>query len=84
MNLMESDQWRIQDFPLRGALTHWGGASLQHIHFSAKTYAKMKGIDPVGGVRAGSAPLDPPMLIMFLNHDSKQSAKLLIIRLLES
>ena len=33
-----------------------GGANLQRIHFSAKTYAKTKEIDPVGG-----APLDPPM-----------------------
>ena len=25
-------------------------------------YAKMKEIDPVGGVHAGGAPLDPPMI----------------------
>ena len=39
----------------------WGGADLQRGHFSAKTYAKTKELDPVGGVRAGSTPLDPPM-----------------------
>ena len=48
-------QWRIQDFPLGGAPTHWGGADLQYVHFSAKTYAKTKEIDPVGG-RAPAAP----------------------------
>ena len=49
-------------FPVGGAPTRWGGANLRHVHFSAKMYAKMKEIDPVGGgVRAGSAPLDPPM-----------------------
>ena len=54
-------QWRIQDFPLGGAPTHWGGANLQRIHFSAKMYAKTKEMDPVGGAHAGSAPVDPPM-----------------------
>ena len=45
-----------------GAPTRWGGVNLQCIHFSAKTYAKMKEIDPVGGGGgAGGAPLDPPM-----------------------
>ena len=47
------DQWWIQDFPLGGgggALTHWGGGTnLQCIHFSVKTYAKTKEMDPVGG-----------------------------------
>ena len=44
-------QWRIQDFPL-------GGADLRRIHFSAKTYAKTKEMDPVGGggAHAGSTP----------------------------
>ena len=44
-----------------------GGANLGRVHFSAKMYAKMKEIDPVGGGgggRAGGAPpLDPPMLV---------------------
>ena len=35
-------QWRIQDFPLGGG----GGADLRHVHFSAKTYAKTKEIEP--------------------------------------
>ena len=48
-------QWQIQDFLL-------GGADLQRVHFSVKTYAKTKEMDPVGGVCAGGAPLDPPML----------------------
>ena len=39
----------------------WGGgdADLRRVHFSAKTYAKMKEMDPVGvggGARAGSTP----------------------------
>ena len=45
-------QWRIQDFPLGGSPTRWGGANLRCIHFLAKT----KEIDPVGGARAGGAP----------------------------
>ena len=60
-------QWRIQDFPLRGAPTRWGGggggANLRRIHFLAKMYAKMKEIDPVGG-GGGTCwqhPLDLPM-----------------------
>ena len=50
-------------FPVGGAPTRWGGgANLRCVHFLAKTYAKMKEIDPVGGgAHAGSAPLDPPM-----------------------
>ena len=41
----------------------WGGANLPRVHFLAKTYAKTKGIDPVGGGGggAGGAHLDPPM-----------------------
>ena len=41
-------------FPVGGG----GGADLRRIHFSAKMYAKMKEIDPVGGegARAGGAP----------------------------
>ena len=45
-----------------------GGANLQRVHFSVKT----KEIDPVGGARAGSAPLDPPM--MKDNHWQIQAA----------
>ena len=36
-------------FPVGGAPTHWGGANLQCVHFSAKTYVKMNEMDPVGG-----------------------------------
>ena len=36
-------------FPVGGAPTRWGGANLRRIHFSVKTYVKMKEIDPVGG-----------------------------------
>ena len=52
-------------FPVGGAPTRWGGTNLRHVHFSAKTFAKMKEIDPVGGGggRRG-APLDPPMIFM--------------------
>ena len=40
-----------------------GGVNLRRVHFSAKTYAKMKEIDPVGGARR-RRPLDPPMAIV--------------------
>ena len=46
-------------FPVGGAPTHWGGANLRHVHFSVKTYAKTKEIDPVGG-GGGRAPAAPP------------------------
>ena len=56
-------QWRIQDFPFGGVPSHWGGrravrggTDLRHGCFLAKTYAKTKELDPVGGARAGSAP----------------------------
>ena len=49
-------QWRIQDFLLGGAPTRWGGTNLRHVHFLAKTYAKTKEIDPVGGARAAVPP----------------------------
>ena len=41
-------QWRIQDFPLGGA-EPLGGANLRCGCFLAKTYAKMKELDPIGG-----------------------------------
>ena len=44
------------EFPVGGAPTRWGDTDLRHIHFSAKTYAKTKEMDPVGGARAGGAP----------------------------
>ena len=43
-------------FPVGGGADPLGGANLQHVHFSAKTYAKMKEIDPVGGVARRGAP----------------------------
>ena len=44
-------------FPVGGGAGPLGGGTdLQHVHFSAKTYAKTKEIDPVGGARAGGAP----------------------------
>ena len=46
-------------FPVGGG---GGGADLRRGYFSAKTYAKTKELDPVGGVRASSAPLDLPMV----------------------
>ena len=50
-------------FPIGGGTDPLGGADLQRVHFLAKTYAKMKEIDPVGGegVHASSTPLVPPM-----------------------
>ena len=51
-------------FPIGGAPTHWGGADLRHVHFLAKTYVKMKEMDPVGGgAHAGGTPLNLPMYI---------------------
>ena len=40
-----------------------GGMDLQHGHFLAKMYAKMKELGPVGGgmCRAHPPPIDPPM-----------------------
>ena len=64
-----------------GGLTRWGGGTnLQCIHFSAKTYAKTKEIDPVGGRVPRRPPMDPPMetvqygnstYLTFLWHDAK-------------
>ena len=49
-------------FPVGGGADPLGGANLRRIHFSAKTYAKTKEIDPVGGGGGGPvAPPDPPM-----------------------
>ena len=48
-------------FPVGGGAELLGGVDLQRGCFSAKTYAKMKELDPVGGARAGSVPPDPPM-----------------------
>ena len=52
-------------FPVGGRRPVGGGTNLQRVHFLAKTYAKTKEMDPVGGggACAGSAPLDPPMVI---------------------
>ena len=62
---MISDGSRISHW---GVPTHWGGANLRRIHFSVKTYVKTKEIDPVGGARAGDAPLDPPMMMVLFRH----------------
>ena len=51
-------------FPVGGGADSLGGADLQCIHFLAKTYAKMKEMDPVGGGMHRWCPLDPPMLIL--------------------
>ena len=40
-------------FPVGETPTRWGGANLRRIHFLAKTYVKMKEIDPVGGGGGG-------------------------------
>ena len=43
-------------FPVGGAPSHWGGADLQCGCFLAKTYAKTKELDPVGGGAAAARP----------------------------
>ena len=59
-------------FPVGGgAPSHWGGADLQHGCFLAKTHAKMKELDPVGGVCTGGAPLDPPMADIRMQNQLK-------------
>ena len=40
-------------------ISRWGGANLRRVHFLAKTYAKTKEIDPVGGARVPAAPPPP-------------------------
>ena len=54
------NQWRIQDFPLGGRQPIEGGTDLRCVHFSAKTYAKMKEMDPVGGGGGGACWQRPP------------------------
>ena len=49
-------------FPVEG-----GRVDLRHGCFSAKMYAKMKELGPIGGVRLAS-PLDPPMLTTVKCH----------------
>ena len=52
-------QWRIQDLPLGEVRAiGMGGADLRCGHFSAKTYAKTKELDPVG--EGGDAPVVRP------------------------
>ena len=52
-------QWRIQDFPLgEGGTKLLGGTDLRCGCFLAKTYAKTKELDPVGG--GGCTPAAPP------------------------
>ena len=43
-------------FTVGGAPTRWGATDLQCVHFLAKTYAKTKEIDPVGGGHMLAAP----------------------------
>ena len=47
-------------FPVGGGAEPLGGTDLRCGCFSAKTYAKMKELDPVGGACASGAPLDLP------------------------
>ena len=42
-----------------------GGVDLQHVHFSATTYAKMKEIEPVGG---RGVPPAPPRIRQWLEY----------------
>ena len=50
-----SQQWRIQDFLLGGALSHWGALTSDMGAYQQKTYAKTNRLDPVVG-RALAAP----------------------------
>ena len=53
-------------FPVGGG----GGADLRHVHFLAKTYAKMKEMDPVGG-RVPEAPPGSANACISVTHVSK-------------
>ena len=57
-------QWQMQDFPL-GDADSLGGTDVRRGHFSAKTCAKTKELDPVGswGMRL-QCTLDPPMIVV--------------------
>ena len=52
-----------------GAPTRWwGGANLQRVHFSAKTYAKTKEMDPVGGRALAAPPGSANVVVMILAY----------------
>ena len=53
-----SNQWRIQDFPLEGT-------DLRRRRFLAETCAKMKELGPVGEGDVPAAPPDPPMVMEY-------------------
>ena len=72
-NLMNKQGW-IQDFPWGGA-EPLGGANLQHGHFLAKMYAKMKELDRVGGHAPVVPPLDPPMVNICSCYIMRQQSK---------
>ena len=82
INIHYSLQITVADpgFPIGGAPTHWGGTNLQCIHFLAKTYVKMKEIDPVGG--GGRRRRRPPGSANGL-YILKECSKLLTVDILE-
>ena len=51
-------------FPIGGVPTHWGGAT-SDAYFLAKTYVKMKEMDPVGGHMPAAPPGPATVFVMF-------------------
>ena len=53
----------------------WRGDNLQHGHFLAKTYVKMKEFGPVGGGRRKLLCVDPPLARIERKKESKEERK---------
>ena len=77
MNSVGSGGSRISRW---GAPSCWGGTNLRRGYFSAKMYAKMKELDPVGGGSRQWRPLDLPMVGIKLHNfwfNNSTAAKLI-------
>ena len=64
-DLCDPDQWRIQDF-LWGGRQPREGANSRGDYISKNLYVETKESGPLGGGGAPAAPLDPPMLMIFI------------------
>ena len=62
IGLMDQTSQGLSVFSGGSRISHWGGtdplggANLQRVHFLAKTYVKVKEIDPVGGACTAAPP----------------------------